>query len=324
MRLGLSRRARPARAGATLAELLVTLTLLGLVVGPMIVVLARQQRFYRSASDVIDARTHVRQAVEVLPGDLRAISSSDIRNGTDLYVAEDKAIEFRTFIGSSVICRVNSTLKLLLPPRELAAGTNLTSWITKPQAYDSVLIYDDSAVAGRADDHWKAYQITNISNVPAATSAECPVASGFVQDVDIAAGKQSYIITLASPITTGITKGAPIRFFFRRRYELYQPAGSTNWYLGISQCRSSCTALAPISGPYAAYSATPGSSGLRFTYLDSLGAEINPSNTTERARIWRIRLAARADTRGPVDIPGKTGGVLRDSLSLDIALRNRQ
>lgn len=313
---------RTARRGFTLTELLVTIFIFGLVVGPIIVVLGRQQRFYRSASDMIEARTSVRQAAELLPADLRAISSADVFNKTDLYVADDKTIEFRAMIGNSVLCKVNTTTKLVIPPADME--TALTTWISRPVAGDSVLIYDDSTMIGGAEDFWKAYQITAVQTIPANAAGACQTSTGLVTAADIAAGRQSYQLTLASPVTLTIAPGAPMRFFHKRRYELYQPSGATGWYLGTYDCRSTCDAISPLSGPYASYSTTAANSGLRFTYLDSLDAELNPSNTTERARIWRIKLSARADTRGVVSIPGKPAAIARDSLTIDVALRNRK
>ena len=313
---------RKARRGFTLTELLVTVLIFGLVVGPIIVVLGRQQRFYRSTSEIIEARTSVRQAIEMLPVDLRSLSTSDLANKTDLYVSSDKTIEFRAMIGSSVVCRVNTLTKILIPPADME--TALTTWIARPVAGDSVLIYDDSTMIGASEDHWRAYAITAVQQVPAGSAGACPTTTGLVTAADVAAGRPSYLLTLATAVTPSIAPGGPMRFFHTRRYELYQPSGSTSWYLGTFDCRATCDPIAPLSGPYAAYSATAGSTGLRFTYLDSLGAEINPSNTDERAKIWRIKLSARADTRGTVAIPGKPAAIARDSISLDIALRNRK
>jgi hypothetical protein len=195
----------------------------------------------------------------------------------------------------------------------------LTTWIDQPQAGDSMLIYDDSAGTGNEDDHWNVYGINAVG-----TNGGCGMASGFLRQEDVDAGLTGYSISLATPMTATISIGAPIRFFRRRRYELYQPSGSTSWYLGMYDCRASCGTLSPVSGPFAAYSATAGSTGLRFTYLDSLGNAVFPTSVTERAKIARIQLTARADTRAPVDMPGRPLATIRDSLTLDVTLRNRQ
>jgi prepilin-type N-terminal cleavage/methylation domain-containing protein len=319
IRVGASRCMTNTRTGFSLPELLVALVLLGAVMGAMMTVLMRQQRFYRSANEMVDARTQVRQAMDMLPADLRVLSSSDVRNGTDIYASTDNAIDFRAITGSTVLCKITNASKILIPPMNLTAGTALTTWIDQPQAGDSMLIYDDSAATGNGDDHWNVYGIQNTGS-----NSGCGMASGFLRQEDADAGLTGYSISLTSPMTNTISIGAPIRFFRRRRYELYQPSGSTSWYLGMYDCRSSCGTLSPVSGPFAAYSATAGSTGLRFTYLDSLGAEVFPTSVTERAKIARIQLTARADTRAPVDIPGRPRAIVRDSLTLDVTLRNRQ
>jgi prepilin-type N-terminal cleavage/methylation domain-containing protein len=319
MRVGVARCTPEARTGFSLPELIVSLVLLGLVMGSMMTLLMRQQRFYRSANEIVDARTQVRQAIDMVPADLRVLSSSDVRNGTDIYASTDNTIDFRAITGSAVLCKITNLSKILIPPTNLTAGTALTTWIDQPQAGDSMFIYDDSAATGNGDDHWNVYGINAVGS-----NGGCGLASGLVRQTDVDAGLTGYSISLATPMTATISIGAPIRFFRRRRYELYQPSGSSSWYLGMYDCRSSCATLSPVSGPFAAYSATAGSTGLRFTYLDSLGNELTPTSITERAKIARIQLTARADTRAPVDIPGRPKATVRDSLTLDITLRNRQ
>ena len=314
------------RRGFTLVELLITLVIMSVVVGTLITVLVRQQRFYRSTNDMMEARTQVRQAIDILPADLRSLSSSDTRNGTDIYTASDKAIDFRTITGSSVACRIPSTTSIVLPPLNLGARTGLSTWTGTLQAGDSVLVYDDSSSAsGNNDDHWAVYGITAVTTLAPAAANACGTASRFVSAADVAAGLVSYQITLGAAMPLTISVGAPIRIFHRRRYELYQPAGSSSWYLGTYECRAACGTLTPVSGPFAAYSGSPASSGLNFSYLDSLGGTVNPTNTAaQKSQIARIKLVARADTRTAVDIPGRARGTLRDSLSLDVILRNRK
>jgi prepilin-type N-terminal cleavage/methylation domain-containing protein len=312
------------RSGFTLVELIVTMVIMGAVLGTLLTVLVRQQRFYRGANDIMEARTQVRQATDMLPADLRVLSSSDVRNGTDFYTATDKTLDFRTVVGSSILCKTLSSTSIVLPPTDLSKGTVLSTWVAAPQSGDSLFIYDDSSGTGNADDHWAVYEISSVGTINPSTSNACGVTTGYVQAADVTAGRVSYKVTLGSALASTISVGAPIRIFHRRRYELYQPSGASGWYLGTYECRASCGTLSPVSGPFASYSAAAGNTGLRFTYLDSLGNELTPTSTTERAKIWRIVLVARADTRAPVDIPGKPRATVRDSLSLDVALRNRK
>lgn len=323
-------RARRPRPGFTLTEVIIALVLLGVVMGTMMMVLTRQQRFYRSANELIDSRTQVRQAIAMLPSDLRMISSADVRNGTDIYEASDDAIEFRTIFGSSIICRKLSATRLILPPVDLAKGTALSAWLRVPIVGDSMLVFDDSTSVGSDDDHWEAYKITAVSTVAANHADACGTASGFVQAADIAAGRVSYEINVqngtAHEISSTISQGAPIRFFRRRRYELYQPDGSDSWYLGRYDCdhnANNCPDLSPVSGPFAPYSATVANSGLSFIYWKADGTTFTPANTiASKSLISRVQVVARADTKARVTIDGMANEVRRDSLSLDISLRN--
>ena len=63
------------RAGFTLIELLISMVLMGLVSAAIVKLLLRQQRFYNSATDLIQTRQQIRQAAGMLPSDLRGISS---------------------------------------------------------------------------------------------------------------------------------------------------------------------------------------------------------------------------------------------------------
>ena len=82
-----------------------------------------------------------------------------------------------------------------------------------------------------------------------------------------------------------------------------------------------------MSGPFATYSSTQAQSGLSFIYYDSTGTVRTPTDlnasTANRSLIWRIKIVARADTDSPLDVPGMTRAVYRDSLAMDVALRNR-
>jgi hypothetical protein len=337
MRVGAGRRtpatagspAAPRRAGFTLQELVVTLLLMGLVMGAMMAVLVRQQRFYRSTNDMVDARTNVRMAIAMVPADLRSVSSSDVRNGTDIYTATASRFDFRTIVGSSVVCRKASATSIIIPPTDLERGSNLTTWLSPPVPGDSMLIFDDSSAAGDYDDHWKVYKVQTVTPTASGSAFACNTSSGFTTAGDSTAGKRSYEITIPGSVTISkfIQPGAPIRFFRPRRYELYQPTTTSGWYLGIRDCNENnikkCQDLAPLAGPYSAYSSSNDSSGLSFRYYDNTGAEFVPTATVaDRSRIWRVRLTARADTRAPIDVPGRRIETYRDSLALDITLRN--
>jgi hypothetical protein len=121
------------------------------------------------------------------------------------------------------------------------------------------------------------------------------------------------------------TQGAAVRFFKRVRYNLYR-ASDNKWYLGYRDCLASrtpqCSTVQPIGGPYQAYAqSTTRTSGIQFAYFDSLGAV-----TTNRQQVARIEAAIRGQSTEAVQLGGMNSEwkTFRDSLTLQIALRNRK
>ncbi len=311
-----------AREGFTLAELLVALVLLGIVVGSMIGVLTRQQRFYSSAADLMDTRGRLRQVLAVLPSELRSVSPSDTLSGGansgDIYAWSDHALEFRSVLGSSLVCWVTGVVPLTslrLPPVNLP--NVLSAWQTTPVGGDSLLIFDNGA------RRWRAYAITAIA--PVSGGAGCP--SGAGQFLTAAqAALSSYAVSVSPALSATIGVGAPVRVFRRVHYELYKETDG-RWYLGFFDCLSTyvppgCRALEPVSGPYRPYSGTPGLSGLLFTYYDSTGAVLTPGVAQAR-NIARIDLTVRAQTQAPMSLSGGVRTVGSDSVRYTIGLRNR-
>jgi type II secretory pathway pseudopilin PulG len=307
-------------SGFTLAELTIALVLLGLVLGATMTVLVRQQKFYRSAADLSEVRDQLRQAIGAIPADLRGISPG----GNDFYALTDKSVEFRAVTGSTIICQIVSTTEFRIPPQQLANGNTLTVWSSAPQAGDSLFVFDDSTSAGAADDRWVALSISSITPVTGANG--CQVASGFVQAADQAQPSYDITVPAGRPLPVTVLTGAPIRFFRRTHYELYQ-ATSGNWYLGHYTCRAGqspvCNALQPLAGPYRAYSSsTPGTSGLLFSYFDSTGTALAAS-LANAPKVSRIQLSVRGQAKH-VEISGMPKGTYNDSLVVSVGVRNRR
>jgi hypothetical protein len=136
----------------------------------------------------------------------------------------------------------------------------------------------------------------------------------------------SYAMQVSPALSATIAVGAPIRVFRRTHYELYQDTDS-RWYLGYFDCMEpypgSCSSLEPVSGPYRAYSATAGQSGLSFVYYDSTGAVLTPGVARGR-NIARIALTVREQTQSAVTMSGSgSRAVASDSTRYTIGLRNR-
>ena len=336
-------RKRRERRGMTLIEIMISLVLVGIVGGVVMRVVMRQQRFYQGVNQIMTQRGQLRQATSVLPMDLRSLSSV----GGDIVAASDGSIEFDVNIGTGLVCAVLATgTRVALPPVKLTSKDVLTTFYgygdTGPDPATvargvTVYIYNDSSLAGNADDTWKKFDLVSMSADP----SQC--LTTFAPTVSVAdAGEPRPILELSDPagftdpVTGGpvsqyINPGAPVRLVKRVRYKLYQESDG-KWYLGFSEYNKSLgnyeTAM-PVSGPYDAYSSTSGiGSGLGFRYYDVNDVEIaSGAGPTDRARIARIDLVARARTSANVRAAGIQRGVsqqYKDSLAVSVMLRNRQ
>jgi len=307
-------RSSPA-SGFTLAELTIALVLLGLVLGATMTVLVRQQKFYRSAGQISEVRDQLRQAIGAIPADLRGVSPG----GNDFYALSDRSIEFRAVMGSAIICQITSPTDFLIPPLQLANGNTLTVWSSAPEVGDSLFVYDDGPPA-----RWDSLSISSITAVTGANG--CPVASGFVQAADQANASYRITVPAGGPLAATVLNGAPIRFFRRAHYELYQATGG-DWYLGYYDCRAGrspvCNPLQPLAGPYRPYSSSaPGTSGLLFSYFDNNGAALAASSAS-RPNVRRVQLSVRGQAQD-VEISGMPEGSYNDSLVVSVGVRNRQ
>jgi len=305
------------RAGFTLVELIITLVLVSFVAGAIVKLLLRQQRFYNSTTELIETRQQIRQAAAMLPSDLRGISSI----GGDIYVMTDSSLEFRSVFGSSIVC-VNSLGKLSTVPRTLARGSAMTNWALLPSVGDSLAVYNDSSSFASTDDAWVRHQITAVTTITSGTSTSgCPTSTLLTQAGDLTTSNPSYQLTLSPAASSRIIPGSGIRFFRRVHYSVYR-AADTKWYLGYYDCKTGrtpvCNAVQPIAGPFQPY-ATNGTSGLQFAYYDSTGAV-----TTNRGLVARISLVVRGQGTALLNLTGAGASVFRDSLRIEVGLRNRK
>ncbi|HUQ83510.1 MAG TPA: type II secretion system protein [Gemmatimonadaceae bacterium] len=322
-------RTRRGRLGMTLIEIMITLVLLGIVSGVIMRVILRQQRFYQGVNSIMTQRGQLRSATSVLPVDLRSLSSV----GNDIIIASDSSMEFMVNVGTSIVCEVIDGSKIAMPVDNLASGQILTSWYGygPPAIGTTVYIYNDSSIVGNEDDRWQKFTMTAMDS----SATRCLGAATFHQVADLT--KRRPWITLSAltandPVTFGpisqyIGVGAPVRFMKQVKYKLYQETDG-KWYLGYADYNTATSAygtLSPVSGPFDAYANS--GSGFVFRYYDVDGTEIaSGASDTERAKIARVDLVARARTAGNVKAAGIQNGAnqqYRDSLAVSVMLRNR-
>ncbi|HYU52175.1 MAG TPA: prepilin-type N-terminal cleavage/methylation domain-containing protein, partial [Gemmatimonadaceae bacterium] len=273
--------------GFTLIEVTVVLAIIGIIGSAIGMTLVRQQRFYRSASELLYARARVRDAIEVLTTDVLGMAVADT-----VRLLADSAIEIFGSIGSSVVCQRQDAIEIGLPAGVSPRGNTLTSLLTPPDTGDLALFYRDSLENG---SHWERHRISGFSSAASGTS--CPVGSAFGASADAPGGK-GFVVTVTNPLSNHVAPGAPVRFIRRGRYSLYR-ASDGEWYLGYRRCNavgaSVCGAIQPLSGPYRAHSTDPQLTGLRFEYFDAGGSRLEA--TASPLLLARVSVTARAESR---------------------------
>lgn len=298
------------RRGTSLAELVVVLAMLGMIGSMIGLTVVRQQRFYRGATELLAAREVVRDAMELLSTDIRALSFADT-----VRVMADSAIEFFASIGSSVICQGVGTGAVGLPPPR-SSGNTLSAFLAQPDTGDLAVFYGDSIGSG---DRWERHRIVGLSSRSLATS--CPASSGFSDQSDLDAGRTGYVVNLATPLGAGIRLATPVRFIRRGRYSLYRAADG-DWYLGYRRCNalgaSVCGAIQPLSGPYRPYSSNRRATGFLLEYFDAAGERLDPASPLA---LSRVDITARSTISRQLLGDGRAKEY-SDSATVSVALRN--
>jgi hypothetical protein len=225
-------------------------------------------------------------------------------------------------IASSAVCSATANT-FTTPPLTLASGQTISAGRTLPVVNDVMMVYDEGATSGRADDSWKRYTITAVN--PSVGGCVAPFTG--VGD----ALKTSYVYTITPAVSATIPQGAPIRFLREVRYQLYQ-ASDGKWYLGYAECQNAvCGVMQPVSGPYQDYvGANDAGNGLRFQFFNNAGVEIAGADLTgawnQPIRNWisRVQITVRGQTASAVAIPGLPAAPKKDELVVQVGVRNAQ
>jgi prepilin-type N-terminal cleavage/methylation domain-containing protein len=300
----------PIRKGVSLIELLIVLAVGGLVGEVIAATVAGQQRFYKGAAQLQDAREATRDALEVLSTDIRWMSVADT-----LRLRADSAIELFAAIGNSVVCQVTGN-EIVLPPAR-PSENSLTSFLMEPDTGDLSLFYSRSE---RDDERWNRHRIAAFSS--RSTGFGCPPTSALGQGGSDTPAIGGYVLTLADAPENEIVVGSPVQFVRRVRYSLYH-ASDGHWYLGYRRCNalgiSACGVIQPISGPYRAYSPDSVESGLVFSYFDAKGERLDA--TASPLSLTRVDISARSERTGALKQARQPGGA-QDSATVTVAIRN--
>ena len=276
------------RAGTSLVELIIALTLTALVLGAATSSLLHQQRGARWAGALGGAESQMRPLVQVLPAELAMLDAGagDVVSGA----ATDTSIQIRAVVASSLACDTATSAVTLLPDVAAVATGGVAR---APVAGDSLWFYPNDSLG------WRARRVVAVSHGRVACRLPAsPSGPAYRLTLDTAANAPG---------------GTPVRVTRHERYVIYR-ASNGAWYLGNrawSAATASFAAPQPIAGPFlrARHGDITG-----FRYFDSLGAVVVPDGTNERT-IARVRVSSVAL------VPSLAGNdsVRRDSADVALA-----
>jgi hypothetical protein len=184
------------------------------------------------------------------------------------------------------------------------------------------MLYVDSTSSSSKDDTWSLHKITATSIAFSNASPGCLSATGMMKSTDPNTQNPSFAFTI-NPVQSGtVSAGAAVRFFKKVHYSLYKNTTDNLWYLGYYDCRAGrvpiCNNITPVAGPLRPYVAgQPSQAGLRLTYYDTTGAV-----TANKALVSRISILLQGEGAKTIQLAGGSPQTFRDSVRIEVALRN--
>lgn len=255
------------KAGYTVLELLIAITITGVALSSAIGVLIHQQRFYLLADDISETldelgRVEMRLVPELLPLSPEA---------GDIIFAGSDSITARMFRGVYTVCGITTGSGVRVTLRALSKDG-------PPINADSALVYLRGSSPSLADDQWRPVRILSLA--PGTCVDGTP---GWTAEVPGLGGLSSQI-----PV------GSPVRAFRHASYWL--ELRSNGWYVKTNATNGSPMMVAgPMTPPDSTAPST-----LQFRYFDDEG-----DATTTPSEIARIDVFAAAAGEVPVTRGGK-------------------
>jgi type II secretory pathway pseudopilin PulG len=278
--IGTSRRAR----GFTIAELVVSLAVAGLVLTSITRLMMRQAQGFRKQREVMDARETGRGAGALLAWELRHAATAGSRPSR---IAAD-SLTIRSLTAFGVVCGKHPTLPRLALWR--------TAGIFTATAADSAMVFE----YGR--DTWRRVKITQVGTPADLGVTTCAWAGGRPPDVVV------QLAVTSRWDTANVYVGAPLRVFRQVHYAEFEASG--RWWLGRRVGAAAGYEL--LTGPLL----SPAEGGLKFTYFDTLNVA-----TTDASKAAIIGVTIRSQSTKQLQFSGPTGSYQVDSMFTKIALR---
>lgn len=284
-------RRRGPRTGATLVELVVSLTLSAVVLGAAASSVLRQHRTTRVVAGEATTTAQLRAATGALSAELAVLSVA----GGDIVLGEarDTALQLRALVAAGIACDDAVASATFAPDDE---GQAEALWGNVPRAGDSLWWYDTGPMAG-----WHGARIVTSDSV----SAPCLLAGSPARPARR---------VVVSGVGDTVASGAPLRVTRPARYSLYR-SGDGSWQLGLRDwiAGDRFGAPQPVAGPFLLRA---GDRRSGFRYFGRNGDELpGGSAGVEAERVARIRVTMLA-----ADPPAAgTAQVVRAD-SVDVAL----
>jgi len=270
--------------GLTLVEVLVALTLTGLVSTIALGVLRMSIVGHRRVAGYVESSYVLRTGVNVIRSQLLELDAGD-PSGSDILDMGRGFVEYRRMVGLLFLCVEADTLTGRLSVfRDDTLRFGDVGLVPTP-VRDEIVVLSTGDRSTLSDDRWFRLRLADVAG-----SYECP------------GGEPSLTFTTPDVPAGPLHPGAPLRVIQRFRLRVYADAVG-DWWIGSQQSstRGGWSAIQPVVGPLVV-------SGLELTYYDRSGA--STSNPAEVALIG-VNIFVGGRARNNVRV-----------LRADIALRN--
>jgi prepilin-type N-terminal cleavage/methylation domain-containing protein len=270
------------RRGITLVEVVVTITVAGIVLSIVSSISVRQQRLLAAITDGVAVSGRLREISSILPIDLRAaaVSAHDIRQATDT------SVELRATIASAVVCDTAASWLLLAPAS--AGATTYAAFATMIDSGDTAWVF----TPGDSVDEWQPADVVSVTTLNVG-GRQCSAPGPRLGDSARALPRIGVRLAPA-PASVSALIGSPIRVTRTLRYSLYR-ASDGAWYVGEHDWNATAlrfNTIQPVSGPFLSAAAR----GMVLTYLDSSAARL-PTPVVDTRAIAAVRASFRGESR---------------------------
>ena len=270
--------------GLTLVELLVALTLTGLVSAIALGLLRMSIVGHRRVAAYVESSYVLRTGVNVLRSQLLELDAGD-PSGSDILDMGRGFVEYRRMVGLLFLCAEADTLTGRLSVfRDDTLRFGDVGMVPTP-GRDEIIVLSTGNRSTLSDNRWFRLRLVDVAG-----SNECP------------GGEPSLTFTTPDVPAEPLRAGAPLRVIQRFRLRVYTDAVG-DWWMGSQQSSAGggWSVIQPVVGPLVA-------SGLELTYYDQNGAV-----TSNPAEVARIGVG--------VFVGGRIQNKVR-ALRADMALRN--